>query len=123
MESVKLKSLKWSLNTRYMHIHHGHVESSVFLTDICQTPKHPLPYPIIHDIWTHTYFVALCEGCKQRSATLVTPSACEETDGAAQICQSCHHHLFGDKESKSIDIHVFKQQHDLILPEKTDSKF
>ena len=113
MESVQLKELQWSLNTRYLHMHHGHIESSLFLTDICQALKHPLLYPIIHDIWTPTYPAVLCEGCKQRSATLVTPATCKETDGAAQMCQSCHDTLFGDQESKAIDIHIFKQQQDL----------
>lgn len=116
MESIKLNELRWSVNTRYFHMHHGHVESSFFLTDICLTPKHSLPYPIMHDVWAPSYPAALCEGCQSRSAVLVTPATCKDTDGAAQICQSCHDSLFGDQESNAIDIHVFKQQRDLILP-------
>jgi hypothetical protein len=116
MASVKLNQLQWSLNTRYLHMHHGHVESSFFLTDICSTRKHSLPYPIIHDIWAPSYPAVLCEGCQSRSAVLVTPATCKSTDGTAQICQSCHDSLFGDQESNAMDIHVFKQQHDLIPP-------
>jgi snRNA-activating protein complex (SNAPc), subunit 3 len=116
MDSIKLNDLRWSLNTRYLHMHQGCVESSLFLIDICLTPKHTLPYPIIHDIWTPTYSVVLCEGCKSRSAILVTPPTCQDTDGAAQICQSCHDALFGDHESHAMDIHIFKQQQDVIPP-------
>lgn len=116
MASVKLNELRWSLNTRYLHMHHGHVECALFLTDICSTRKHSLPYPIIHDIWTPSYPVVICEGCQSRAAVLVTPATCKATDGAAQICRSCHFSLFGNQESNAIDIHVLKQQHDLIPP-------
>jgi hypothetical protein len=114
MESSILGSLQWSLNTRYIHIHHGHVESSLFLTDICQSRRHPLSYPILHDLWSPTYPAVLCEGCQQRAAILVTPSTCPETDGMAQICNSCHEELFRGRQSNAMDIHIFKQQQDLI---------
>lgn len=115
MESTKLEEIQWSLNTRYVHIHHGDVESSLFLTDIRQTPKHlSLSYPIIHDIWAPSFPVALCEGCKKQAATLVTYPTCSATDGAAQICKSCHDELFGGETSYTMDINAFKEQRDLI---------
>ncbi|GAX10166.1 hypothetical protein FisN_3Lh362 [Fistulifera solaris] len=90
MQAVALQDLELRLGVRYVHVCHGDVECSIYLVDRKIGPKQPLPYPLLHDIWSPSFALAVdCEACRVRTATLVTSTSCEESLGHRLLCQPC----------------------------------
>jgi len=121
MSSVTLEQLQWRMGVRYFHSHHGDVECSVFLTDIRHGQVSPKAiYPIIHDVWSPSYSMAECEGCRNRVGVLCTASSNEMTDGGPRaLCETCYKQLHpsGEAETcaKALKFSVWREQVDLSL--------
>lgn len=122
MEDARVDRIHLRLGVRYYHVHHGDVECSVFITDVCRSSKSFLPYPIIHDVWMPDYSFAECEACRRRMAALVTPPGVAMTHGGpTALCHSCYRHLFplatrAQQEQVQIQkYNVWREQKDLSV--------
>ena len=78
MSEVPLETIVLGLGTRYVHVHHGDVECSIFAVDFAcrrnDETTSPPSFPILHDIWQPNNCISTfeCEACQRRIATLVT---------------------------------------------------
>jgi hypothetical protein len=87
MSDIRLDDLSLRLGLRYVHVHNGDVECSVFCVDRKLGPAARVPYPIVHDIWaTH---LTDCDACQHCPAVIATSTTCETTLGHVALCQSC----------------------------------
>jgi len=95
MADVRLEDLSVRLGVRYIHVHHGDVECSVFVVDRRLGPRQPkVPYPLLHDIWTNDYPEPDCEACAESPAVIATSTLCELTDGGPRfLCEACARQL------------------------------
>jgi hypothetical protein len=96
MSETRLEDVALRLGVRYVHVHHGSVECSVFCVDRRLVPvgAGPSRYPILHDVWTLPYATPACDACQQRTAVFVTAPACALTDGGPRsLCHSCARQL------------------------------
>jgi hypothetical protein len=89
MAETRLEDISMRLGVRYVHVHHGDVECSVFCVDRKLGPKAATPYPVLHDIWTQNYILPDCEACQSCPAAIATSTTCERTLGHAAICEGC----------------------------------
>jgi hypothetical protein len=115
MTDMRLDELTLRLGFRYAHIHHGDVETAVFLVDRKLTTLHRIDYPILHDLWTSSFTIPDCEACQSRLATVVTSVTCSAADFAVRvICRSCSDQLqIRDLESSNINSYTkWRQQGD-----------
>jgi len=96
MSEVLLETVVFGFGKRYVHVHHGNVECSMFLVDFsCRRHHHVSPaptYPLIHDLWASPP-APDCEACQRRSATLVTQNTCTFAGGQRLLCQVCAQEL------------------------------
>lgn len=94
MKDTRLGEIPMRLGYRYYHACHGDVETSLCLVDRRWTWKEPTPYPIIHDIWTPSANIPLCEACKVYTAAFITSATCTETDCERRtLCETCRRRL------------------------------
>lgn len=101
---------------RYVHVHHGNVECSFYITDRKLAAPTRIHYPIIHDIWTNSFFTPDCEACKVRVGTVATSNLCRITLGHRALCSFCAGQLgLLDKTPTEIEEYsVWKGQTDLF---------
>lgn len=84
MNKTLLCDLPIRLLVRYVHVHNGDVECSLFVTDHKVIPacgQTILPsqlFPIIHDVYTASNNIPDCEVCQNRPAAVVTSTAAWE---------------------------------------------
>ncbi len=130
MSSIRLEQLEWRLGVRYVHVHHGDVECSVFLTDIKRgliSPK--TTFPLVHDVWSPSYSVAECEACQRRVGVLCTCADNPLTNGGPRaLCELCFKQLYPSGEMPSsatvLKYSVWRDQDDLSVGhQKTDAPF
>ena len=112
MSGTRLEDLELRLAMRYVHVHHGVIECSFYITDRkLEAPTHT-HYPIIHDVWTSSFFTPDCEACKHRVGTVATSNLCRNTLGHRVLCSFCAGELgLLDKEIEEYS--VWKGQTDL----------
>ena len=92
MADVRLEDVALRLGVRYVHVHHGDVECSVFLTDRRLAPKLQFPYPLVRDIWTQPD--KDCDVCGDDApAFIATSTECEITRGHRALCDECARQL------------------------------
>lgn len=117
MQGIALQDLEMRLGVRYVHVHHGDVECSIYLIDRKISPKQ-VTYPLIHDIWTPPFATSVdCEACRTRTATVVTSTLCEE--GHRLLCKPCCRQLCVPEEHVE-EFMVWKGQSDLSAGAKLD---
>jgi hypothetical protein len=96
MSETRLEDVALRLGVRYVHVHHGSVECSVFCVDrrLVAIDSGPSRYPLLHDVWTLPYPTPACDGCQHRTPVFVTAPACAMTDGGPRsLCHSCAQQL------------------------------
>ena len=119
MQGISLQDLEMRLGVRYVHVCHGDVECSVYLMDRKISDKQPISYPILHDIWTPSFVVAVeCEACRVRTATIATSTLCQESLGRRLLCKLCCRQLRVPDECAE-DFKTWKGQSDLSAGART----
>lgn len=124
MKETKLGQVPFRLGVRYYHVCHGDVETAVILTDRrlsrhdgdSAAPPDKVSYPLIHDVWTPSKAVPLCDACETYSALFVTSTECEATDGGPRLlCEECCRDLsLFEKEPNSVMLYTaWKQEAEL----------
>jgi snRNA-activating protein complex (SNAPc), subunit 3 len=121
MKEMRLDEIEMRLGVRYLHVHHGNVECSVFLVDrqyscsavdaaaaaaaaltATATPSTATSsFPLLHDVWTPTFATPDCEACstaaphsgRGRPAVMATATTCAITDGHRALCLDCARQL------------------------------
>jgi hypothetical protein len=89
MHDMCIGDLRLRLGTRYLHVCHGDVETTLFVTDRCISRPAILPYPILHDVWTQPFPTPECDTCQHRSSVYVSSHVFEESVGATNLCERC----------------------------------
>jgi snRNA-activating protein of 50kDa MW C terminal. len=111
MDQVTLGDIPMRLGIRYVHVCHGDVETSVFLSDVTMRMKDEIieksQYPLLHDIWTTStsslvHGVGVCEGCHHCPAVVLTIEDELADGGPTPFCRTCyeklHYHGCGNHE-------------------------
>mmetsp|Transcript_15217 Transcript_15217/g.28631 ORF Transcript_15217/g.28631 Transcript_15217/m.28631 type:complete len:615 (-) Transcript_15217:15-1859(-) len=102
MDEVLLGDIPIRLGLRYVHVCHGDVETSIFLSDITMRMKNEITeksqYPLLHDIWTTStsslvHGVGVCEGCHHCPAVVLTIEDELADGGPTPFCRSCYEKL------------------------------
>ncbi len=70
MEETRLGEIPMRMGIRYYHACHGDVETAICVVDRRWT-RRAFAYPIIHDIWTPTSNIPLCDACQTYTAAFV----------------------------------------------------
>lgn len=125
MAGTQLQDIAMRLGVRYVHVHHGDVECSVFCVDRRLSPQSATPHPLLHDVWTPNYTVPDCEACQSCPATIATSTTCELTLGHAAICEPCARQLgLQEHEREHIELYdVWKSQVDLSVGACNEKRF
>ena len=94
MAETRLDDIACRLGLRYVHVMHGDVECTVFVTDrrlLPRTAADRLEFPLIHDIWTSPSNPTLpeCGACQRRPGSIATATTCEITGGHCLLCEDC----------------------------------
>jgi hypothetical protein len=99
MSETRLEDIALRLGVRYVHVHNGNLECSVFCVDrrlvpldegLSSLPSASLLYPVLHDVWTLPYATSPCDACQHRTAVFVSAPNCAATDGGPRpLCHSC----------------------------------
>jgi len=115
MTNTRLDQIKWRLGTRYVHVHHGDVETAIFLSDIQLGPKQPTSYPLIHDDWVPSYHAVYCDACGKNQPGAVATQGGPMTDGAPRVlCSVCFDALFWDQHNTTpAKFSIWRNQLDL----------
>lgn len=120
MDQVQLGDVPMRLGVRYVHVCHGDVETSVFLSDVTMRLKdddhnryyylaQKSQYPLLHDIWTTStsslvHGVGVCEGCHHCPAVVITIEDELADGGPTPFCRTCfeklhyHDHSHGQND-------------------------
>jgi hypothetical protein len=122
MKEATLNEIPFRLGIRYCHVTHGDVECCFSITDTRLVHPATVPYPIIHDIWTPSYPLTLCDACERFAATYVyhhRGSAAEDyQDGEPKaLCDNCCDQLkLLEKEKSSLQLYaVWKRKSELSV--------
>lgn len=125
MAETCLRDVAMRLGYRYVHVHHGDVECSVFCVDRRLSLRATTPYPILHDVWTHDYILPDCEACQSCPASIATSTTCESTLGHAALCEACCRQLnVQNVEPEKVEMYsVWRNQGDLSVGASKDKFF
>ena len=95
MKDTRLSEIPMRLGYRYYHACHGDVETSFCVVDRRWTWKAPTtPYPIIHDIWTPSSNLPVCDACKTYTAAFITSATCPGSGCQRRtLCNACRQQL------------------------------
>jgi hypothetical protein len=113
MDQVTLGDIPMRLGMRYVHICHGDVETSVFVSDITMRMKDEITkrsqYPLLHDIWTTStsslvHGVGVCEGCHHCPAVVLTIEDELADGGPTPFCRTCYEKLHYSHEKDEQEI-------------------
>jgi hypothetical protein len=122
MKEATLNHIPFRLGIRYYHVTHGDVECSFSITDSRLVHPATVPYPIIHDIWTPSYPLTLCDACERFAATYVYhhrgSAAKDFQDGEPKaLCDNCCGQLkLLEKEKSSLQLYaVWKNKSELSV--------
>lgn len=130
LESIKAEPMKdktlgqipFRLGIRYYHVTHGIVETCFFVTDQRLTNHANVPYPIIHDVWTPTYKIPICNVCEKFPAEYVyfdkqnsVIDNCKNQQEKVMCANCCSQlKLLEGQNAKDIQLyHVWKNQSEL----------
>lgn len=122
MNKATLFHVPFRLGMRYYHATHGDVECSFSVTDTRLVQRATIPYPIIHDIWTPSYPLTLCDVCERFVATYVYhhrgTAANSFQDGEPRaLCHTCCDQLkLLEKDKSALQLHAaWKSKPELSL--------
>jgi len=125
MSGTRLEDVAMRLGFRYVHVHHGDVECSVFAVDRKLGRRSSYNYPLVHDVWTISYYMPDCEGCERVPAVIATSTDCDVTDGHRALCEACAREL--DLQKKAPDkiekYTIWREQGDLSLGASRETLF
>ena len=102
MSTVRLDSLPFRMEHRYLHVSDGDREVSLFFTDVrvVLSGEDTSRYPLVHDVWITSSSQPDCAGCEQRPAIIMTYQN-ELTNGQlTPLCEQCFRMLHYDKDGK-----------------------
>jgi hypothetical protein len=114
MASARLEDIELRLAMRYLHVHHGDVECSIYATDRRVGRPTSSHYPIVHDDWTNSYTIFDCEACKLRAGSIVTSNSCRITMGNRRLCLACTDQLHL-RPSEIEEYSVWKRQIEISM--------